>query len=272
MTIRDLLATSGLPRVDAEILLAHALRKDRAWLLAHDGDEPETADAAAFEAWVKRRNAGEPVAYLTGEKEFYGRAFAVRPGVLIPRPCTEELVAGALDLLDGKGIEETREIDSGIVRAARWIGTCAGLGTVVDVGTGCGCIAITLACERPDLRCVAIDSSAEALAIARENAERHGVADRVEFRERNALEPAADLDEPFLVVTNPPYVAAVALLADDVLMHEPRQALLGGGKDGGDTLRAIVAQAKENGRCRGIVAECLGAQAKIVTHPGPRPT
>lgn len=273
MTIRDLLATSGLTHVDAELLLGHVLGKSRAWLMAHAHDEPDAKEAAAFEAFVKRRNAGEPVAYITGEKEFYGRTFNVRTGVLIPRPCTEELVSCALDLLDGKGIEETREIDNGIVRAARWFGTCAGLSTVVDVGTGSGCIAITLACERPDVRCIAIDSSAEALEIAKENAEKHGVADRVEFREGDCLEPIEDLDEPFLVVTNPPYVTDVALLASDVLMHEPRAALIGGGHDGGDVLREIVAQAAKRKNCRGIVAECLAAQAPIILGSrAPRPT
>lgn len=264
MTIRDLLASAS-PRIDAEVLLSAALGKDRAWILAHERDDVEADIARGFEEWVKRHNAGEPVAYITGQKEFYGRVFAVRPGVLIPRPCTEALVEAALALLDGKKVAATSDIDSGIARAVHTIGKCDGLTTVVDVGTGSGCIAISIACERPDVRCIAIDSSADALGVASENAKKLGVAKRITFLEGDTLEPIDSVDEPFLIVTNPPYVTDAELLASDVLMHEPREALLGGGKDGGDTLRRIVKQALEHAFCRGIVAECLAQQAGIVT-------
>ena len=264
MTIRDLLASAGTTAIDAEVLLASALGKDRAWLMAHDRDEVDTAAARAFEDSVNRRNAGEPVAYIVGHKEFYGRTFDVRAGVLIPRPCTETLVSAALDLLAGKEVEPLTDIDTGIVRAVLAKKGCADARTIVDVGTGSGCLAITLAAELPDVRCVAIDVSEEALEIARGNAEKHGVADRVDFMRGDALEPLGESDEPFLVVTNPPYVNDAALLANDVFMHEPREALMGRGADGGDTLRAIVSQAKKRRSWKGIVAECLATQAHIV--------
>ncbi len=265
MTVRDLLASAGIAAVDAEVLLAHALRKNRTWLMAHADETPATADARAFEDFVRRRNAGEPVAYIVGEKEFYGRTFAVKPGVLIPRPCTESLVSAALDLLAGKNVEPVTDIDTGIVRAVHAKNGCSDVRTIVDVGTGSGCIAVTLAAELPGVRCVAIDVSEDALEVARANAEKHGVRDRVEFLHGNALEPLGETDGPFLVVTNPPYVTDAALLASDVFMHEPREALMGGGADGGDTLRAIVSQAKQRRSWKGIVAECLAAQARIVT-------
>lgn len=270
MTIADLLAAAGSPRLDAEVLLAHALGKDRPWLIAHDRDEVETRSAATFEDFMHRRNAGEPLAYITGQREFYGRMFGVRADVLIPRPCTEALVTAALDMLAGKRVEAVRMIDAGIVCAVQAIGDCAGVRTVVDVGTGSGCIAISLACEREDLRCIAIDASGKALDVARENIERLGMGKRVQCMEGKALEPVKNLSEPFIVVTNPPYVTDVALLASDVLMHEPRMALIGGGKDGGDILRAIVAQAHANPSCRGIIAECLESQATILI-PRARP-
>lgn len=250
--------------IDAEVLLSHALGKDRAWLMAHDDQEVGTAVEWTLEEFLRRRKAGEPIAYITGEKEFYGRTFAVKPGVLIPRPCTESLVSGALDLLAGKNVEPVADIDTGIVRAVRAEEGCADVRTIVDVGTGSGCLAITLALEAPDVRCIAIDTSGEALEIAKENAERHGVNGRIEFRHGNSLEPLRDSDGSFLVVTNPPYVADATLLASDVSLREPREALMGGGHDGGDTLRAIVAQAKKYRGWRGIVAECLLTQAPIV--------
>ncbi len=269
MNLHDALASAGIPRIDAEILLAHVLGKNRAWLIAHDRDALENADARSFEEFVHRRNAGEPTAYITGTKEFYGQTFRVTPDVLIPRSCTEELVTTALHLLDGKRIEATRVIDEGIVCAAKRIGACNQVRTIVDIGTGSGCIAITLACERPDLRCIAIDVSDAALDVAQQNARALGVEDRIDFRSGSALEPLGAFEEPFLIVTNPPYVTNVGLLANDVLMHEPRGALLGGGNDGGDILRMIVKQAAAYESCRGIIAECLAAQTAIITDPRP---
>lgn len=273
MTIRDLLASAGLARIDAEVLLAHVLEEDRTWLMAHDADEAPMTVERNFAAFVRRRNAGEPIAYIVGTREFYGRAFTVRPGVLIPRPCTEELVTTTIELLDGKSVEGEHEIDAGIVRVVKMFGECAGLGTIVDVGTGSGCIAVTLACERPNLRCIAIDITREALDVASANAKRLGVGGRVNFLQGNALEPFGTFDEPFLLVTNPPYVKDAALLSPETRDREPRLALMGGGDDGGDVLREIVRQARSHPQCRGIVAECLAEQAGIILHSrAPHPT
>lgn len=264
MTIRDLLTSAGTTAIDAEILLAFALHKDRTWVMAHDEDDVETSIARAFEDFIRRRNAGEPVAYIVGEKEFFGRKFVVRPGVLIPRPCTEALVSGTLDLFAGRDVEQVMDIDTGIVRVIHTKKGCTDVRTIVDIGTGSGCLAITLAAELPDIECIAIDLSDDALDVARENAKKHGVDDRITFKLGNALEPLEEFEEPFVIVTNPPYVTDAAMLANEVFMHEPREALMGGGADGGDTLRAIVSQAKKHTACKGIVAECLSTQAHIV--------
>lgn len=209
---------STSPRLDAELLLAHALGIRRIDLyLAHDRPLHERELGAAREL-VRRRGQGEPVAYITGTREFYTREFEVDPSVLIPRPETETLVGVALRRL------RERAGDTG----------------VADLGTGSGCIAVTLAAELPALTVIAVDRSDAALAVARRNAERHGVSDRLRFVEGDWARPLADsLD---VVVSNPPYVtdAELAAAARDVRDFEPRHALAAG-PDGLDAYRALAA-------------------------------
>ncbi len=214
-----LLATCGLPRLDARALLAHASHRSREWLLAH-GDEPADPPAATrFGELATRRRAGEPLAYLLGWREFHGRRFAVTPAVLVPRPETEELLEPALQRLPPPGERRPR---------------------VLDLGTGSGVIAITLALLRPDAIVVATDASGAALAVARGNARTLG-ATGIEWHEGDwwsALPPAA---LPFdLIVSNPPYIAdADPHLLDPALRHEPRHALASGA-DGLDAIGTIV--------------------------------
>ena len=217
MTVRRALAASGLVPVDANALLAHVLGVDRAWLIAHAIDPLPRERADAFFALAKRRRDGEPVAYLTGTREFRGLRLAVSPAVLVPRPETETLVEVALERLP-------RDRDL----------------RVLDLGTGSGAIALAIADERPRARVVATDVSTAAIEIAQGNAARLGLAN-VEFRRGDwyaALEPA---DGPFdLIGANPPYVAAGDPHLDQGdLPHEPAVALSPGG-DGLDALRAIV--------------------------------
>jgi release factor glutamine methyltransferase len=212
-TVRALLAASGLPAAEARALLAHALAEPRERLIA-DPDRPVDASrAAAFRAAARRRADGEPLAYLLGEKEFYGRPFAVSPDVLVPRPETELLVELALARLR----------------------TMAGP-RVLDLGTGTGCIAVSLALEHPAARVTAIDVSAAALEVARRNAER--LAAEVAFRHGDWY-AALPGDAAFeLIVANPPYVAPTdPHLA--ALRHEPALALTDG-RDGLACLEAIV--------------------------------
>ena len=217
-----LLAGCGLPRLDARALLEHASGRPRTWLIAHGDEAPDAEAARAFAALAVRRRAGEPLAYLLGWREFHGRRFEVGPAVLVPRPETELLVAAALDRLPAAGGRRPR---------------------VLDLGTGSGAIAITLALERPDVEVVATDASPEALALARRNAQRLG-APGIGWRLGDwwrALDAAeGDFD---LVVSNPPYIAdSDPHLLAPALRHEPRGALASG-PDGLDAIAAIVAGA-----------------------------
>lgn len=217
----------AIERIDAQVLMAHVLGVDRAWLLANPMRILTETEDARVDMLVAQRALGQPVAYLVGHREFYGRDFAVGPEVLIPRPETETLVETALECLP-------RPRGSG----NPW--------SILDLGTGSGAIAVTLACERPDLRIVATDASAEALDVARRNARAHGCAERIEFVQGSwyAAVPGRRFD---LVVANPPYVASGdAHLADGDLRFEPGGALTDGSPDGLDSVRAIVAGAREH--------------------------
>jgi len=211
---------SATPRLDAELLCAYALGLRRIDVYLQFDRQLRDDELNATRELVRRRARGEPVAYITGVREFYGRPFAVDPAVLIPRPDTETLVDVALRHL------RARRDDA---RGAR----------VADLGTGSGCIAVSLAAEIPALRVVATDVSAAALAVARRNAERHGVVERITFAQGSwgdALEGTFDM-----VVSNPPYVTVeeVADAAPDVRDFEPHVALLGGA-DGLDAYRALL--------------------------------
>ncbi|MGE5088101.1 MAG: peptide chain release factor N(5)-glutamine methyltransferase [Candidatus Levyibacteriota bacterium] len=220
-TVRQVLVQSGLVPVDAQVLLAHALGRDRAWLIAHAGDALSREDADRFFALARRRREGEPVAYLTGWREFWGLRLAVDSSVLIPRPETETLVEIALARLPAD-------------RRLR----------VLDLGTGSGAVALAIARERPLAQVVAIDRSPAALAIARANARHLGIGN-VAFAQGDWYEglPPAETGGFDLVVSNPPYVAAGdAHLRQGDLPFEPIGALAAGG-DGLDALRPIIAGA-----------------------------
>jgi len=219
-TVRDLSAASGLPRLEARMLLEHVLGVPRAWLLAHDTDPLDRAACQRFGRLAALRRDGQPMAYLVGRREFMGRDFAVTPDVLIPRPDTELLVETALECLRDRP-----------------------RGTVLDLGTGSGAIAVSLALALPGATVWATDASAAALAVARGNAERLGA--RVDFAQGDwygALPPGPRFD---LIVSNPPYVAAGdPHLSEGDLRFEPAAALTDGG-DGLGALRAIVAGARD---------------------------
>jgi release factor glutamine methyltransferase len=209
-------AAIDIGRVDARVLACHLLGVPRAWLATHPMHVLTESQDAQFDLLVARRTLGHPVAYLVGTREFYGREFAVGPEVLIPRPETETLVEAALERL----------------------GEAA---SALDLGTGSGAIAVTLACERPGWDVRAVDASADALAIARGNAERHGA--RIEFATGSWYGPVDALRFD-LVVANPPYVAAGDRhLAEGDLRFEPRASLTDGSADGLDSIRAIVSGA-----------------------------
>ena len=219
VTVRRALAQSALAPIDAQVLLAHVLRRDRAWLAAHATDVVERADADAFARLAARRREGEPVAYLTGRREFWGLSLAVDPAVLIPRPETETLVECTLARLP-----QDRDL------------------RVLDLGTGSGAIALALAHERPRARIVATDVSEAALAIARDNARRLGQR-AIEFVHGGWFAPLPAGGRFDAIVSNPPYVAGGDVhLAEGDVRFEPMTALVSG-PDGLDALRTIIASA-----------------------------
>jgi release factor glutamine methyltransferase len=214
-------ATAGLDRLDAQMLLLHALGRsphDRAWLLAHDTDALPPEAQALWTDWLQRRRRGEPVAYLLGQKEFGGLTLAVDDRVLVPRPDTEALVEWALDALPPSGGTEPARL--------------------LDLGTGSGAIALTVASRRRDVCVTATDASADALAVARANAQRLGLPVRFAQGSWLAAVPGERFD---VIASNPPYIAEgdPHLVA---LAHEPISALTAG-TDGLGDIRTLAAQA-----------------------------
>jgi release factor glutamine methyltransferase len=199
-----LTSTSQYPRRDAELILAHVLGCDQTALLTHPERLLSPVEADQFESLLKRRLASEPVQYLTGAQEFFGLLFEVTPDVLIPRPETEHLVEAVLERFD-------REASL----------------RIVDVGTGSGAIAVALAHALPQSRVTALDLYPAALEVARRNAQRHGVIDRVTLRQSDLL-AAASAAEFDVVVSNPPYIADGEKLEPQVANYEPRFALYAG--------------------------------------------
>ncbi|MCI0396289.1 MAG: peptide chain release factor N(5)-glutamine methyltransferase [Chloroflexi bacterium] len=217
---RQQLTASPSPALDARLLLEHVLQVEHAYLVAH-GDDPLTAaQEQDYRTLVDRAARRKPIPYLVGQAPFYGLAFAVSPAVLIPRPETELLLEAALGW--------ARQ------RAAVYI---------VDVGTGSGCIAISLARQLPAARIEATDISPSALKMARRNAQTHGVAGRILFHHGELLEPVAG--RPDLIVANLPYVTdhEWTELDDGVKWYEPDVALRGG-PDGLDVIRQLLGQAQ----------------------------
>ena len=220
---RQALLRAGLTvedaRLDAEVLARHALGWDRARLVA-DGRDPMPADVdREYSALIERRATREPVAFITGRREFWGLDFDVSPDVLIPRPETELIVEAACDRLSRRD-------------AVR---------TIVDVGTGSGCLAIALAREFPDARVLAIDISAAALGVATRNAERHGVDRQVTFVRADLLESVQGPVD--LVVANPPYVPSGVELSPDIVRFEPAIALYSG-SDGLTLVKRLVSSVR----------------------------
>lgn len=240
------LQQAGFSRTDADVdagviargLLGWSLAD---WLSRRDADA-DAAFTTQFDALIARRSAREPVAYLLGTREFYGRPFSVQPGVLIPRPETELLVDVALERIRAIGAK-----------------------TVADAGTGSGCIAVTLALESPGLSIIATDRSPDALAVAQANARMLGATDAITWRETDLLGGVnAPLD---IIVSNPPYVPERDRdsLSADVRDFEPAQALFAGA-DGLDIIRRLIPQAFARLRKGGVLVMEVGeGQRSAVT-------
>ena len=244
------------PLLETEILLAHAAHTTRVDLFMRLDETPDDATRAAFRELVRRRGMGEPVAYLIGKKEFYALDFDVDSNVLVPRPETEQLALEAIEYIKkraktfgksakeiGNGSEESEPADAPASNAPETWNIC-------DVGVGSGCISVALAKHVPNARIVAIDLSASALDVAKKNAEKHGVGQKIEFVQsdlfaafRRDLPEEARFD---MIVSNPPYVseAEYAALEPTVKNFEPELALVGG-PTGSELPIRLVEQAAE---------------------------
>jgi len=249
-----------------ELLLMHALERDRAWIYSHPEESLDPATAQKFLLLIARRAAGEPVQYLTGKQEFWGLEFEVTPAVLIPRPETEHVMEVALARLGERGLKI--HMDSGAPREKM---------RVADVGTGSGCLAVALAWELPHAEVFATDISASTLEVARRNAARHGVADRIHFLQcdllnglqnaevssvgvRHGVPASVQRESQFdLIVSNPPYIARndAGQLQREVRDHEPHAALFGG-PTGIEMYQRLIDQARDLLRDRGILVLELG--------------
>ncbi len=247
------LSARGVPnaRLDAELLLRHVIGKDRAWIITHGNDALDGEQLAPFEQAVDRRTKREPLQYIIVKQEFRGLEFIVTPDVLIPRPETELVVESALRTAGGgKRL------------------------TLIDLCTGSGCIAVSLAKELPGAHIFATDKSENALAVARENARRHEVSERIRFLEGDLFEPLRELDlrgGVDIIVTNPPYVRFDDFnsLQPEVRDFEPKDALIAG-PEGTELAEKIIKNAPEYLRKNGRLimemgmgqAEALGRMVK----------
>jgi len=217
-----------LPQQTLLVLLSHVLEQPQTWILAHSEAELSATQQAKITALIARLKQGEPLPYLTGRQEFFGLSFEVSPAVLIPRPETELMVETAL----------------------RWLRLHPAANSAVDVGTGSGCIAVSLAVNAPTLHIVATDISAEALAIAQRNAQFHHVEDRITFQEADLI--SAELGRFDLVCANLPYVPTSRLAKVNSLPYEPALAL-NGGPDGLALIKRCLAYAPAHIRAPGML-------------------
>src|SRR6266436_1690657 len=268
----------------AELLLLHVLGRDRTWLYAHPEEPVSSANAQHFFALVARRANGEPTQHLTRKQEFWGLEFEVTPDVLIPRPETEHVIEVALDRL------AVRERRAGRKQ------TLTGEGLqIADIGTGSGCIAIALAKELPSATIYATDVSPATLTVAKRNAKRHSVSDRIRFLESNLLDqvslvvaqhavpllgtdssstprqpPVTSHQSPLLdlIVSNPPYIGRreAATLMREVRDHEPEVALYGG-EEGYELYADLIAQAATHLKPGGILVLELGHSSLPAVQP-----
>jgi release factor glutamine methyltransferase len=237
-TIKDLLEVTSSylqekgvdsPRLSAEVLLAYQLRVDRVGLYLNLDKPLHEREVAGYRELIKRRLNREPIQYMTGIQEFWSLDFAVSPQVLIPRPETELLVEQIVSLHDEERLTKSKNL------------------RILDLGTGCGVLAVTLAREFERASVWASDVSAEALAIAKINAKKHGVEDRIEFLLSDMWQALIDSFLVFdVIVSNPPYIASnqISSLAPEVRDHEPRSAL-DGGEQGMHFIKEIIKEAPE---------------------------
>ncbi len=225
------------PRANAEVLLAHVLGTERIQLYIHHDKPLSTDELARYREVVRRRATHEPTQYITRKQEFWSLELEITPSVLIPRPETELLVEGAVELLE------------------------EGSARILDLGTGSGAIAVAVAHERPSVQVIATDRSLDALGVARRNAARHNVEERIRFLCTDLFGGLARQRAAFdLILSNPPYIgeAEMQSLAPEVVSYEPSLALRGGGPEGLHIIREIIREAPDYMRPGGALLMEIG--------------
>lgn len=239
-TLAEALPDPAERQLTVQVWLVETLGRDRAWLLAHSEAELTADQTERYQAGLSRLAAGEPLPYLLGYRDFYGRRFAISPAGLIPRPETEHLIDAALAYARHRP-DPLR---------------------IIDVGTGSGCIALTLALELPTATVIATDTSPEALALARENAAAFDLTGHVQLLHGDLFAEASGVFD--IICSNPPYIATAELAGLAVARHEPLAAL-DGGPDGLHVIRRILHTAREHLRPGGLLLVEIGAgQAEAV--------
>jgi release factor glutamine methyltransferase len=246
----NLLSTAGIAnaRLDAEVLLSHIIMKDRVWLITHRDDVLDDNHQRDFADVIQRRTRREPLQHIVGNQEFWGIEFKVSPDVLIPRPETEFIIEAALAIVQDRNT---------LVR-------------IIDLCTGSGCIAVSLAKELTAARIIATDASEKALAVARENTRRHGVSEQIRFLLGDLFAPLEELDlrgQIDIIVSNPPYVQAgeLSTLQPEVRDYEPEMALISG-PEGTEMAKRIIQRAPEYLKKNGALIMEMGlGQAKALT-------
>jgi release factor glutamine methyltransferase len=263
----------------AELLLLHVTSRDRTWLYAHPEEILDSQILDSYFSFLRRRADGEPTQHLTGKQEFWGLEFEVTPDVLIPRPETEHLIEVALDRLAVRELRAARDPKL----------TGEGL-TILDIGTGSGCIAIALAKELPKAKIFATDISPAALTVAQRNATRLGQSDRITFLESDLLAAFSDVGARYivpkpgnqpslnssshrsllfdLIISNPPYIARKesSTLPVEVRDHEPASALFGG-EEGYELYGQLISQAAHHLKPGGLLVVELGHDSLPAVHP-----
>jgi len=245
-----LLSTAGITnaRLDAEVLLSHIILKDRVWLITHRDDVLDDNHQREFADVIQRRTRREPLQHIIGNQEFWGLEFIVSPDVLIPRPETEFIIEAALAIVQDRNTP---------VR-------------IIDLCTGSGCIAVSLAKELTAARIIATDASEKALAVARENTRRHGVSEQIRFLPGDLFEPLEELDirgQIDIIVSNPPYVQAgdLSTLQPEVRDYEPEMALIAG-PGGTEIAKRIIQLSPEYLKKNGALIMEMGlGQAEALT-------
>ena len=262
MNLQQLLANTTVDTLDVEVLIAHVLQKNRSFIKAYPEHEPTKNQIKQIQHYLTRASNNEPIAYILGTKEFYGRDFVVTADTLIPRPCTETLIEAVLNNFTQTAVcNKTTAIDNNIV-CWEWIWGIEPLETVIDVGTGTGVIGITIGLEAT-MSVICTDASKAAVEVCKQNIKAHNLNNNITAICEADFDTVKTYNKPFVVVSNPPYIPVSNLAEDSVHNYEPHEALYAG-KEGIDVVLHLIQAARNNKYCQGVIIECQAEQPNLV--------